>query len=73
MRVRGLIHQDWITSDGMVYTRGSTSDFDRFAKITQDPGWSWDELQPYIKRVTSILRSMSLILNGLVMVSEREI
>ncbi|KAJ7720287.1 hypothetical protein DFH07DRAFT_784436 [Mycena maculata] len=26
----------------MVYTRGSAEDFDRYAALTGDPGWSWD-------------------------------
>ncbi|KAJ6551667.1 aryl-alcohol oxidase, partial [Mycena capillaripes] len=33
--------------NGMVYTRGSAEDYDRFAAITDDPGWSWDRLLPY--------------------------
>jgi choline dehydrogenase-like flavoprotein len=37
--------------DAMFYTRGSSSDFDRFARVTGDPGWSWDQLQTYIKKV----------------------
>ncbi|KAL0577510.1 hypothetical protein V5O48_004496, partial [Marasmius crinis-equi] len=34
----------------MLYTRGSSEDFDRYAVITEDPGWSWDSLQPYIRK-----------------------
>ncbi|KAJ7045934.1 aryl-alcohol-oxidase from pleurotus Eryingii [Mycena alexandri] len=34
----------------MVYTRGSKEDFDRFANITGDAGWSWDRLAPYFKK-----------------------
>ncbi|KAL0577509.1 hypothetical protein V5O48_004495 [Marasmius crinis-equi] len=34
----------------MLYTRGSAEDFDRYATITEDPGWSWDSLQPYIRK-----------------------
>ncbi|KAF7349944.1 GMC oxidoreductase [Mycena venus] len=34
--------------NGMVYTRGSAEDFDRYASVTGDPGWSWDNLLPYI-------------------------
>ncbi|KAF8218259.1 pyranose dehydrogenase [Mycena galopus ATCC 62051] len=33
--------------NGMVYTRGSTDDYDRFAAVTGDSGWSWDRLLPY--------------------------
>ncbi|EKM75995.1 hypothetical protein AGABI1DRAFT_63835 [Agaricus bisporus var. burnettii JB137-S8] len=36
--------------NGLFYTRGSSSDFDRFARVTEDPGWSWDQLQTYIKK-----------------------
>jgi choline dehydrogenase-like flavoprotein len=35
----------------MAYTRGSSSDFDRFAKVTGEPSWSWARLQPYIHKV----------------------
>ncbi|KAF7368906.1 GMC oxidoreductase [Mycena venus] len=33
--------------NGMVYTRGSADDYNRFATVTGDPGWSWDRLLPY--------------------------
>ncbi|KAJ7176454.1 glucose dehydrogenase short protein [Mycena filopes] len=33
--------------NGMVYTRGSADDYNRFAEVTGDPGWSWDRLLPY--------------------------
>ncbi|KAJ7504892.1 aryl-alcohol oxidase-like protein [Mycena galericulata] len=33
--------------NGMVYTRGSAEDYDRWAAVTGDPGWSWDSLLPY--------------------------
>ncbi|KAJ7026127.1 aryl-alcohol oxidase-like protein, partial [Mycena alexandri] len=33
--------------NGMFYTRGSAGDFDRYAKITGDAGWSWSEILPY--------------------------
>ncbi|PBK84346.1 alcohol oxidase [Armillaria gallica] len=34
--------------NNMVYTRGSSEDYDRYARITGDEGWGWDELLPYI-------------------------
>ncbi|KAJ7187767.1 alcohol oxidase [Mycena filopes] len=34
----------------MVYTRGTRDDWDRFAAVTGDDGWSWDKLLPYFKR-----------------------
>ncbi|KIJ47886.1 GMC oxidoreductase [Sphaerobolus stellatus SS14] len=36
--------------NGMDYTRGSSDDYDRFARVTGDQGWSWNNLQPYILR-----------------------
>ncbi|CAK5271523.1 unnamed protein product [Mycena citricolor] len=38
--------------DYMVYTRGSAEDFDRFATVTGDQGWSWDKLVPYMRKVS---------------------
>ncbi|KAG6810501.1 hypothetical protein H0H92_011598 [Tricholoma furcatifolium] len=37
-------------SNNMYYTRGPASDFDRYANETGDPGWSWENLQPYIRK-----------------------
>ncbi|KAG7450008.1 aryl-alcohol oxidase precursor [Guyanagaster necrorhizus] len=34
----------------MTYTRGSSEDYDRYAHVTGDEGWGWDELQPYIRK-----------------------
>lgn len=31
----------------MVYTRGSENDYNRFADIAQEDGWSWDNMLPY--------------------------
>ncbi|KAJ7178219.1 aryl-alcohol oxidase [Mycena filopes] len=33
--------------NGMFYTRGTRDDFDRYANLTGDPGWSWDTILPY--------------------------
>ncbi|KAJ7243026.1 hypothetical protein C8J57DRAFT_1525921 [Mycena rebaudengoi] len=33
--------------NGMVYTRGAADDFDRYAKLTGDKGWSWNQMLPY--------------------------
>ncbi|KAF8196451.1 pyranose dehydrogenase [Pholiota molesta] len=32
----------------MYYTRGSMDDYDRWAEVTGDAGWSWKNLMPYI-------------------------
>ncbi|KAJ6506953.1 aryl-alcohol oxidase-like protein [Mycena sanguinolenta] len=31
----------------MAYTRGAAEDFDRYANLTGDQGWSWNEIFPY--------------------------
>ena len=36
--------------DFLMYTRGSSEDFDRYARITGDPGWSWDNMLSYFKK-----------------------
>ncbi|KAF9053909.1 aryl-alcohol oxidase [Hymenopellis radicata] len=33
--------------DFMFYTRGSEDDYNRFARLTGDDGWSWNEMLPY--------------------------
>ena len=35
----------------MVYTRGSKEDFDRWANVTEDEGWSWNNLVQYMEKV----------------------
>ncbi|THH10730.1 hypothetical protein EW146_g8274 [Bondarzewia mesenterica] len=34
----------------MIYTRGSSDDFDRYARITGDDSLSWNALQPYVHK-----------------------
>lgn len=34
----------------MAYTRGSSEDFDRYAAVTGDEGWSWNAILPYFKK-----------------------
>ncbi|KAF8133508.1 aryl-alcohol oxidase [Mycena galopus ATCC 62051] len=33
--------------NGMAYTRGAAADFDRYAELTGDDGWSWNKIFPY--------------------------
>ncbi|KAK1219931.1 hypothetical protein PQX77_017325 [Marasmius sp. AFHP31] len=47
---RGFLLGGSTSLNFMVYTRGSAEDWDRYAKITGDKGWSWDSLQPYIRK-----------------------
>lgn len=37
--------------DYCVWTRGPADDYNRLAKLSGDPGWSWDKLLPYFKKV----------------------
>ncbi|GAW03262.1 Choline mitochondrial [Lentinula edodes] len=41
--------------NGMWYTRGSSADYDRWANITGDQGWLWDELQSYFEKSESFV------------------
>ncbi|KAG6916145.1 hypothetical protein DXG01_008296 [Tephrocybe rancida] len=34
----------------MIYTRGSQDDFDRYASVTRDQGWSWKSMQQYFRK-----------------------
>ncbi|KAK7441391.1 hypothetical protein VKT23_016639 [Stygiomarasmius scandens] len=44
---RGFVLGGSSAINGMFYSRGTTEDLDRFAKITGDDGWSWDSMLPY--------------------------
>ena len=39
--------------DYMFYTRGPASDYDRWANITGDAGWSWKSIKQYYLKVCS--------------------
>ncbi|KAG7440525.1 aryl-alcohol-oxidase from pleurotus Eryingii [Guyanagaster necrorhizus] len=47
---RGRILGGCSSMNGMEYLRGSSEDYDRYADVTQDPGWSWNGIQPYIRK-----------------------
>ncbi|KAJ7267566.1 aryl-alcohol-oxidase from pleurotus Eryingii [Mycena haematopus] len=47
---RGLVLGGSSSINSMVYTRGSKEDFDRWANITGDEGWSWNSLVPYMEK-----------------------
>ncbi|KIK62558.1 hypothetical protein GYMLUDRAFT_504705 [Collybiopsis luxurians FD-317 M1] len=47
---RGFVLGGSSSVNGMFYTRGSADDYDRFAAVTGDDGWSWNSLQPYIAK-----------------------
>lgn len=33
--------------DYLIYNRGSQDDWDRYAAVTGDQGWSWNSMKPY--------------------------
>ncbi|KAI0033867.1 alcohol oxidase [Vararia minispora EC-137] len=41
----------------MAYCRGSRDDYDRWARVTGDYGWSWDSLFPYILNLDRVTPS----------------
>lgn len=42
-------------TDFMAYTRGPQDDYNKYATLVDDSGWSWASLQQYWKRVCRIL------------------
>ncbi|KAJ7197069.1 hypothetical protein B0H12DRAFT_1330199 [Mycena haematopus] len=44
---RGFVIGGSSSVNYMVYTRGSEEDFNRWAHVTGDEGWSWNKLFPY--------------------------
>ncbi|KAK1235691.1 hypothetical protein PQX77_001062 [Marasmius sp. AFHP31] len=47
---RGFILGGSSSINCMFYTRGTRDDWDRYADVTGDEGWSWDSIQPYIRK-----------------------
>ncbi|KAK7006418.1 GMC oxidoreductase [Favolaschia claudopus] len=47
---RGFVLGGSSSVNYLVYTRGSKEDYDRWADVTGEPKWSWDELIPYIRK-----------------------
>ncbi|KAG6917039.1 hypothetical protein DXG01_004091 [Tephrocybe rancida] len=47
---RGHILGGSSSTNWLVYTRGSAEDFDRYAAVTGDQGWSWNKMLPYYKK-----------------------
>jgi hypothetical protein len=40
-----------ISADGMIHQYGSDEDWDRYAQVTGDPGWAWNNVKNYVKKV----------------------
>ncbi|KAJ7836922.1 alcohol oxidase [Mycena olivaceomarginata] len=47
---RGFVLGGSSSVNYMAYTRGSKEDYDRWANVTGDDGWSWDKLIPYMRK-----------------------
>ncbi|KAJ7105431.1 alcohol oxidase [Mycena crocata] len=47
---RGFVLGGSSSVNTMAYTRGSKEDYDRFARVSGDEGWSWDHLIPYMRK-----------------------
>ncbi|KAJ6498871.1 aryl-alcohol oxidase precursor [Mycena sanguinolenta] len=47
---RGFVLGGSSSINSMVYTRGSKEDFDRWANVTEDEGWSWNNLVQYMEK-----------------------
>ncbi|KDQ26532.1 hypothetical protein PLEOSDRAFT_1105437 [Pleurotus ostreatus PC15] len=47
---RGFVLGGSSSINGMFYTRGSSDDFDRYAEVTGDSGWTWNNVQTYFRR-----------------------
>ena len=49
-----------IRSDYMAYNRGSSEDWDQYASISGDEGWSWNSVQQYFRKVSHLNYTISL-------------
>ncbi|OBA69842.1 choline dehydrogenase [Mycobacterium sp. 1554424.7] len=47
---RGKVLGGSSSLNGMIYIRGHASDYERWAQVTGDPSWGWDQLLPLFKR-----------------------
>lgn len=47
---RGRVLGGSSSINGMIYMRGQREDYDEWARITNDPSWSWDAVLPVFRR-----------------------
>ncbi|KAF8665692.1 hypothetical protein AX16_000145 [Volvariella volvacea WC 439] len=52
---RGRVLGGCSSTNYMVYTTGPADDFDKYAELTGDLGWSWDAITPYIFKYEQIV------------------
>jgi choline dehydrogenase-like flavoprotein len=48
---RGKILGGSSTFSLLVWNRGTSEDYDRWATLTEDEGWSWENMLPYFIKV----------------------
>lgn len=48
----------------MGFTRGTRDDYDRWANITEDDGWSWNNLYPYMIKVNDAAPNIAMIFSA---------
>ncbi|EIM81860.1 aryl-alcohol oxidase-like protein [Stereum hirsutum FP-91666 SS1] len=51
---RGFVLGGSTSINFMAYSRGTRDDYDRWANITEDDGWSWDNLYPYMIKMENL-------------------
>ncbi|KAJ7583130.1 alcohol oxidase [Mycena floridula] len=61
---RGFILGGSSSINWMGYTRGSSEDYDRYAAVTGDQGWSWNNLQKYIRKNEAFALSIGRNISG---------
>lgn len=47
---RGKVLGGSSSINGMIYMRGQSGDYDRWADLTGDPSWAWDKVLPLFKK-----------------------
>ncbi|KAI0674672.1 aryl-alcohol oxidase-like protein [Trametes maxima] len=51
---RGHVLGGSSSTNFMFYTRGSSDEFDRLARVSGDAGWSWERILPYILKTETL-------------------